>query len=212
MSCYAILTADLIGSTEAAPSVVDMAMTALSQASSMIADWTGDDTRLTRFRGDGWQIILSDPPLVLRASLLILASLRAKGGGLATRLSVAMGTVDRLGDRGLAEASGPAFTLSGRNLDTMPPFRTFVYADPDRDRRWTAAIMELAVWQAQQWTPEQAEAAMLALDLPRRTDKVLAAQLGISRQAFQSRLKGTGLMARSSALYAFELERNTMER
>ena len=123
-----------------------------------------------------------------------------------------MGTVDRLGDRDLAGASGAAFTLSGRNLDTMPPFQTFVYADPDRDRRWTAAIMELAVWQAQQWTPEQAEAAMLALDLPRLTDKVLAAQLGISHQAVQSRLKGTGLMAMNSALNDCELDRKTKER
>ncbi|MBC7740339.1 MAG: hypothetical protein H7245_24740 [Candidatus Saccharibacteria bacterium] len=212
MSLSIVLTGDLIGSTEVEPSVVDLAMTCLSSAASTIADWTGNDTRFTRFRGDGWQIILSDPPLVLRATLLILASLRAKGGGLATRLSVATGTVDRLGDRGLAEASGPAFTLSGRNLDTMPPFRTFVYAALDRDQRWTIAIMDLAVWQAQQWTPEQAEAAMLALDLPRRTDKVLAAQLGISRQAFQSRIKGTGLMAMRSALHAFELERKTTER
>ncbi len=211
MSSSAVLTGDLIGSTEVEPEAVDLAMAALSCAAATIADWAAEDTRFTRFRGDGWQICLADPALVLRASLLLLASLRAKGGGLATRLSVAVGTVERLGNSGLAEASGTAFTVSGRNLDKMASLSTFVYAAPDRDHHWQTAVMDLAAWQTQQWTREQAEAAMLALDLPRLTDQALAAHLGISRQAFQSRLKGTGLAAMTSALLAFELDRTTME-
>ena len=142
----------------------------------------------------------------------MLANLRGKGGGLATRLSVAVGTVDRQGDAGLSGASGPAFTLSGRNLDLMPPFRTFVYAGPDRDRHWNAAVKDLAAWQAQHWTREQAEAAALALDLPRLPDQTLAAHLGISRQAFQSRLRGTGLAVMSIASHASEITRKPQKR
>ena len=211
MTLAAILTGDLIGSTDVATEAVDTAMTALSQASATVARWAGADTRFTRFRGDGWQVYLADPALVLRATLLLLASLRAKGGGLATRLSVAVGAVDRLGDNGLAQAAGPAFTLSGRNLDKMASLRTFTYAEPDGDRHWPTAVMDLAAWQARQWTREQAEAATLALDLPRLTDQRLAEHLGITRQAFQSRLKGTGLLAMSGALLAFEINRLPLE-
>lgn len=209
MTEAAVLTGDLIGSTEVEPAAADRAMLALAEAAQTIARWSGQDTLFTRFRGDGWQIYLAEPALVLRTTLLLFASLRGKGGGLATRLSVAVGPVDRLGDTGLAEAVGAAFTLSGRNLDKMTS--TFVYAEADGDYRWTAAVMDLAAWQAQQWTREQAEAAALALDLPRATDQTLAASLGISRQAFQSRLKGTGLVAMTRALMAFEHGHNSLE-
>lgn len=211
MTRAAVLTGDLIGSTDVEPEAIDQAMAALTGAAATMARWAGNASRFTRFRGDGWQVYLADTALVLRATLLSLASLRANGGGLATRLSVAVGPVDRLGDTGLAQAAGPAFTLSGRNLDKMHPQWTFVYAEADRDHHWSTAVMDLAVWQAQQWTREQAEAAARALDLPRATDQVLAAQLGISRQAFQSRLKGTGLVAMSSGLLAFERDRKPQE-
>jgi hypothetical protein len=199
-----VLTGDLIGSTRVAPEAVDAAMAALSGAAQTIADWAGADTRFTRFRGDGWQIYLAKPALTLRATLVVLASLKAGGSGLQTRLSIAAGPVERLGDAGLSGAAGAAFTLSGRNLDRMPPTSVFIYADTAADDRWKAATLDLAHWMARNWTREQAEAVILALDRPRPTDEVLARRLNISRQAFQSRLKGSGLAAATSALNTFE--------
>ncbi len=211
MGQAAVFTGDLIGSTLVAPDVADTAFHALAGAAGTISRWSGTDTRFTRFRGDGWQLYLANPALVLRAALLLLGRLRGTGGGLATRLSIAVAPVDRLGGTGLAEAAGPAFTLSGRNLDQMPFFLTFIYAEPDKTHHWQAAVMDLAVWQARQWTREQAQAAALALELSRPSDANLAKQLGITRQALQSRLKGTGLMAMSHALMAFEIETPTQE-
>ena len=210
MPIAAVLTGDLIGSTEVEATITDLAMQALSGATESLARLTASETRFARFRGDGWQVYLADPAFVLRAVLILLGSLRATGG-LATRLSVAVGPVDRLGPAGLADATGAAFTLSGRNLDKMLSIKTFTYAEPGRVSHWPSAVMNLAAWQAQQWTREQAEAAVLALDLPRLTDQALATQLAITRQAFQSRLKGTGLMAMSNALLAFEINQTPQE-
>lgn len=208
MENAAVLTGDLIGSTRAAPEAVDAAMAALAATAGTITDWAGADTRFTRFRGDGWQIYLAKPALTLRATLLLIARLRAGGSGLQTRLSIAVGPVDRLGEVGLAAAAGAAFTLSGRNLDQMQATSTFIYAEPALPDTWKAATLDLAHWMARNWTREQAEAVSLALDQPRPTDEVLARRLNISRQAFQARLKGSGLMAASSALNTFENDGN----
>ena len=206
MNSSVVLTGDLIGSTKASLEAVDQAMAALAGAADESSLWVGADTRFTRFRGDGWQIHLANPKLVLRATLLLLARLRNKGGGLETRLSIAEGQVDRLGTQNLADASGEAFFRSGRNLDNAHAvFNYFVYASPNPDYPLKAAVMEMANWQARRWTPEQAEAVALAIKLPRPTDEAMATTLGISRQALQSRLKGSGLMATSSALFAFEV-------
>jgi hypothetical protein len=211
MENAAILTGDLIGSTKAEPEVADAAMNALAIAAKQISQWAGTDTRFTRFRGDGWQVYLADTSLVLRATLLLLATLRSAGTGLSTRLSIAVGTVDRISEIDLSDAAGQAFTLSGRNLDKMLSYENFVYAEPERKDFWKSATMNLAVWQASQWTREQAEAVAFALELARPKDEVLAKRLGISRQALQSRLKGSGIMAASYALFAFEIDRKTME-
>ena len=212
METAAVLTGDLIGSTKVELNATDKAMTLLGDAAALISQWGQTETRFTRFRGDGWQIYLADSAWVLRATLFLLAKLQGEGSGLATRLSIGVGSVDRLGETGLGEAAGPAFTLSGRNLDTMHPiFNNFTYAEPNQKHHWKKAVMNMAVWQATRWTPEQAEAAALALAIPRPSDEVLAKGLGISRQALQSRLKGTGLMAMSAALMAFEIERQSSE-
>jgi hypothetical protein len=207
MEIAAVLTGDLIGSTKVALDEIDKAMEALADTATLIEKWTSTETRFARFRGDGWQIYLADPRKILRASVLGLAKLRSSGSGLATRLSIGVGLVDRLGKSGLADAAGWAFTTSGRNLDHAHPiFNNFVYADLGPNERWKNAAMNLSVWQASRWTPEQAEAVALALALPRPSDEILAKGLGITRQALQARLKGSGLMAMSAALLAFEIE------
>lgn len=205
MRIVSVLTGDLIDSTRSAPGATDLAMAALSGAAAKISKITGNDARFTRFRGDGWQICLPGRAHVLRATLLLLAELNASRSGLTTKLSIAVGPIDNLGSRDLADASGRAFNLSGRNLDSLSRYNPhFIYEDPDEPEFWPKAIMEIAQWQARKWTPEQAEAVVMALDLPRPSDEELARELGISRQAFQSRLKGSGLAAFSYALNAFE--------
>ncbi len=206
MTRAAVFTGDLIDSTRAGPQATDLAIQALAKAARMLAGWTRQEVRFTRFRGDGWQLYLGEPIYALRATLLCLALLRSEGGGLESRISLAIAPVDRLGPSGLSDASGPAFTLSGRNLDQMSSHTSFAFAQPDARGLWKAAVLDLAVWQARLWTAPQAQAAALALDLPRQSDQSLADGLGITRQAFQARLKGSGLMSASAALAAFETE------
>jgi hypothetical protein len=207
MQIAAVFTGDLIGSTKAGPDATDRAIAAIEAASRGIGAWAPESTRFARFRGDGWQICLTRPALALRATLYLLARLKAEGGGLKTRLSLAIDTIDRLGATGLSEASGAAFVLSGRNLDRgFDRLPGFTFAAPGATELWKEAVFDLAVWQATRWTLTQAEAVALALELPRQSDEALAIGLGITRQAFQARLKGAGIAFTSAGLAAFEIE------
>lgn len=215
MEPIAVLTGDLIASTAATATAVDRAMQALSQAARTLGDWAGHDTRFTRFRGDGWQLYLAKPGLILRATLFLTAYLRAAEVGLATRISIAIAPNNRLGDSGLSGASGLAFEKSGHGLDLMKRSESIAFDDADTLLfgapmtplgPWQGAVLALAHWQASRWTREQATAMALALDPTNPTQDQIAQTLGITRQAVQARLKGAGLAALQSALFAFEIK------
>lgn len=82
----AVLTGDLIGSTEAPPEAVETGMRLLARLATQI----GTTTFFTRYRGDGWQIYLEDPGAGLSSTLFIWASLRA-AGGLESRIALGLG-------------------------------------------------------------------------------------------------------------------------
>ncbi|MCR8723883.1 hypothetical protein [Frigidibacter sp. ROC022] len=214
MPQVAVLTGDLIDSSRAAPAEVDAAMTCLGAAAREIAARARTDARFSRFRGDGWQMVLENPSDSLRATLLLTARLRAADLDLATRIAIGIGAVDSLGTRNLGDATGPAFVTSGHLLDGLPHDRRLAIAgpkDPDQPafRQLVTplheAILALVEQQSQRWTAAQAEAVALSLIHPGRTHAQLAAQLGVTRQAVQSRLASAGAAALEPALRAFEL-------
>ena len=203
MDQAAVFTGDLIGSTKVEPVKVDLAMAALRKASMSIGSWEDRDCSFTRFRGDGWQIHIANPKWALRAALLMTAELRGSGIGLSTRISIGTGTVDRLGVEGLSGASGEAFTISGHGLDHMPKARRITIAGT-QGMPWEKAVVELVEWVSGRWTREQAEAVSLSLGMMPWPKERIAKQMGISRQALEARLKGSGLASMSAALAAFE--------
>ena len=204
MTIGAVLTGDLIASTDATHDDVDDAMAVLSTAAMRVSDWVNTSTRFTRFRGDGWQMFLSDPSLTLRCCLFLIASLRASNIGLTTRISVGIGNTDRLGQASLSDASGEAFIISGHGLDHMAKSKRLDIAGAGDLNIWQMAIFDLVAWQSGRWSREQAEAAMIALEPGINAQAEIAARLGITRQAVQARLNTAGIPALQNALRAFE--------
>lgn len=200
----AVLTGDLIASTEAGPVATNRAIEVLSEAAGRLSDWAGADTRFTRHRGDGWQLYLEFPGLVLRATVYLTACLRANDTGLATRISAAIGRVDHLDAKDLSSASGEAFTIAGQNLDMMPRTKRFALGNWMTVNKWQVSIFDLVDWQSRRWSREQAEAVALALPPEEPTQGQIAMRLGITRQALQARLNSAGLSAMTEALCSFE--------
>ncbi len=180
-------------------------MTCLQISAQDIAGLADTDTRFTRHRGDGWQLVVADARHVLRASLILLADLRASGIGIETRISAGVGPFENLGTDNLSDATGRAFFVSGDHLDQMPRQRRLVIAGGrTRDRDWQAAIFDLVDWQSSQWTAAQAQAVGMALRRNFRNHQEMAETLGITRQALQQRLASAGFSALATPLAAFE--------
>lgn len=208
----AVLTGDLVGSQKAHPGQVEKAMQRIEATARDLSDLADADTRFTRFRGDGWQMVIGRAGLVLQACLIIIADLRASGIGIETRISAGVGPFDTLGTANLSDASGRAFYVSGRHLDLIPKHRRMVIAggrqspqgdDRTGERDWQASIFDLAEWQCSSWTQAQAEAVAMALRQNLRTHQEMADRLGITRQAMQSRLAGAGFSSLETPLAAF---------
>lgn len=204
----AVLTGDLIGSTKAGLSATNEA---ISLIRSVVLDHdtlSGSDTRFSRYRGDGWQIYCSDHRRVFRIAVLILANLHSHPDLPKSRISAACGPVSSLPPSGLDSASGDAFTLSGRGLDTIKRLK-LVYTQSDGKDAWKAALFRQLEWQAFRWSPEQAQAIALSFRLDPPHPGKSAEKLGISRQAFSSRLDGAGYVPLWEAEAVFRSERTT---
>lgn len=200
----AVLTGDLIASTQAGAGATEAVMVRLRSLVEGIGRWNHEDLRFTRARGDGWQLAMTNAGSGLRAALIILAGLRATPNGPATRIAVGIGPVTTLGTLDLSDAHGEAFEASGQALDRMKRRgQNLVFDGADISLlHW--AVVALCDEIQGRWTAPQAEAMTLALHPKNPTLAELAATLGISPQAVNYRLRGAGLSALRSTLDQWE--------
>lgn len=202
MASLAVLTGDLVGSTEAGAAAVEAAFACISAAAEEIRRWGPRvPPRLTRFRGDGWQM-LAHAPLGLRAALHVLARLRATGAP-ASRIAIGIGPATVGAGADLAAARGQAFEASGRALDTMPRHRILAVAG-DGLTGLHPVVVDLVAAHARRWSPPQAEAAALYLHPDNPTLGEIAAHLGITPQAVNYRLSGGAVQTIRAALRGWE--------
>ena len=198
----AVLTGDLIGSTQAGLARVDGAMAAIQSVALNEAKLAGADIRFERFRGDGWQIYSIDPTNVFRLTVLILAKLQSNPDFPKTRISAATGPVALLPEAGLASASGEVFSISGQALDGMTTQR-LMFNTGEHALPWKLAVFSYLDWQSGRWSPEQAEAVAIAFSFSPPKPRSVAEILGISRQAAQSLLNGAGFLPLAETEIAF---------
>jgi hypothetical protein len=200
-----VLTGDIIASSRSEPGVLDRALKALSEAADRFERWRpeGGLPRFTRYRGDGWHMVISDPRRALRGALFLRARLRAADLGIETRISIGIGRVDTLGTDNLSDATGAAFLVSGRGLDRMGRSHTMTI-DGEGVTPLHAAIVILAAERSRRWSREQAEAIALALDSTTATQADIAERLSISTQAVNLRLTGGGYQALREAVDIWE--------
>lgn len=113
----AVLTGDLIGSTEAPPEAVDQTMTLLADLARRIGAWT----RFTRYRGDGWQIYLENPGSALSTVLFMWASLRMSRT-IESRIAVGLGLAPVRLERNALAAGAAIKTGQPHPLNALAPF------------------------------------------------------------------------------------------
>jgi hypothetical protein len=194
----AVLTGDLISSRKAGPDATERAMSGIA---AVAADLSAP---FARHRGDGWQVLLTQPERALRFVLLVTADLRSQQAPL-SRFAIGIGAVSARRASSLSAETGEAFVTSGEILDDMPRRSTFGIASLTRrldPMTWAAA--RLADQVARRWTPPQAEAMRLALAPDQPTGTSIARALGISPAAASYRLQGASWSDMKAVVTAFE--------
>lgn len=192
---YAVLTGDIIASSDLAPAALDAALEALGAAALSI-----NGAAFARRGGDSWQLAAPHPACALRYALVLRAALRSLGKEHATRIAIATGAGSIPASNDLNAAHGPAFTDSGRLLAALPAHATMAHAAGGA----LDASTRLADHISAAWTPAQARAMRLML-LPSPGPRAeAAAQLGITRQAVDQALWSAGYPALDAALHLIE--------
>ncbi|WP_420863169.1 hypothetical protein [Algirhabdus cladophorae] len=191
---YAVFTGDLTGSRHNA-SALEATMRLLSQTCDTLGRLFELDLRFTRYRGDGWQIILP-AHLLLEASLALLSAQRALPQALDTRIGIGVGSVTHLGSENLSDAMGEAFLAAGDTLDALTGTSRTLGLSGSAAPQTLAGSLDIVDWMAQGWTSHQSEAIAVFLLQPEfATNKARAAALGISRQAYEARFNSSGFPA-----------------
>lgn len=200
----AVLTGDIVGSTDLGPKQLEDALTALRHCADIQAEWVGTTLHFTRHRGDGWQVVLAKPQYGLRSALAFRAALRAQNPDFDSYIAIAAGDGPANIATNLNDETSRVFVESGQGLDdllaTRAPIRMLHQSRGAHD-----AATILADHISQGWTQAQAAAILpkLAPDT-NVTITEIAQMLGKSRQAVTKSLKAAGYDAIDLALEALD--------
>ena len=205
----AVLTGDIVGSTELGPDKLESAMAALAECAEVQAKWHGESLRLTRNRGDGWQVVLARPEMALRSALAFRAAIRALGKEFDTYIGIALGNGPVQINDDLNEMVAPTFNTSGQLLEIIKKrksgFANSVRMELSPSGPATSATI-LADYIAQSWTPAQATAILMAMDDTQpMTLTDIGEALGKTRQAIKKSLDGAGFDHIAKAVRFMEL-------
>jgi hypothetical protein len=196
---FCVLTGDIVGST-------DLSAAELFEISQILAD-ANSDLKLVAgpphfdiHRGDGWQATFTSRRKALRVALLFRAVLHARNEKYITRVAIAIGD-ESLEYKDISKANSPTFIISGRTLDAMPDDHLMAHASGGSHQAATV----LADYISRGWTSAQARAIAPFLHPDESwTQKEVARNLGISRQAVGQALDAAGYPAIKAALTAIE--------
>lgn len=126
----AVLTADLIDSSQYEEDVLEMVLNSLKKEFEQIAkDYSEDKVRFKIYRGDSFQGVLKEPEEALHIAIQIKAAVnrihlkettkyKAYSKIADFKMAIGIGTQD-LEREAIAESNGQAFQFSGRTLDEM---------------------------------------------------------------------------------------------
>lgn len=200
---FAVLTGDLVRSTDLAPDHLLRARTVLSEAGADIAAWSPRAVAapVEFFRGDSWQFALGDAQFFLRASLYVRAKLRAADILFDSRIGVGLGRAEQIDTVRTSLSTGEAFLISGRTLDKSGANLSIGVPETlAKELGWLDPMAGLCSAIADRWTERQSQILCRMLTPSKVTQQALAANLKVTPQTVQKALAGADYRALASAI------------
>ncbi|WP_417608612.1 SatD family protein [Owenweeksia hongkongensis] len=143
------------------------------------------------FRGDSFQVEVTDPKEALLIALKIKAALRS-AVNLDVRMAIGIGEKNYDAPK-ITEANGDAFVRAGELFENLKK-HTLAVSSPweDVDSQMNLNI-ELALLTIDNWTQNSAKTVELSIAHPKATQSELAKMLNISQSSVSERQKRAGL-------------------
>jgi len=207
---YAVLAGDIIKSSRLSPRQLEAVRSLLIRTVDTASGWKRGLVKGQPefFRGDAWQLLLTDPSMAMRVAILIRSSLLARG--LAdSRIAIGLGEVEQISSKRVSLSTGQAFILAGGALDDMTRYSSMTISIPASAgplSEWLSVAAHLCDSLIGQWTRRQDEMVCAAID-PRRPDyERIGRSLkpAISKQAAAKGLSGANWHAIREAIRLFE--------
>lgn len=192
MKNYAVLTGDIISSqnieAETLLEVLDWLKSLVKQFESVHSDSIVGTMEV--FRGDSWQVCLSDPALVLKAAVFFRAGLKSHSSrlNLDTRIGMGVGPVEQLRFSNISESNGIAFQISGQALDQIghasPSMKLLGSSNLPSIQMLDQLVLPLLDIQISEWTHPESVAAFGAM-LGWTQDQTAAHSLAVKADGHQ---------------------------
>ena len=168
---HAVLTGDLVSSSRLSSNQSQRAMELLRTSATLFEQCFPGTLcgSMDTFRHDSWQLLLNKPEQAFRAALFLRSALKMESDAVTkydTRISIGIGSVEYIAAERTSDSRGPAFTLSGRGVDTMKNSSLALSIDTEDAEPWRdmiQAIIPLLDCIATDWTPTESRAVHAAL-------------------------------------------------
>ena len=159
------------------------------------------------FRGDSWQLLVSDATVSLRVGLFLRAYLRAAMGmsKFDTRLAIGVGTVDFVPDDRVSKGDGQAYRHSGNALEQMTRASNMCFHFPGLAIEESLDVLvHLIDVLAMNWSDKQALAITGALQGLKQEKIGSLWKPPITQQSVNRHLQRAGWFAIEKAIGFFE--------
>lgn len=196
---WAVLTGDIVASSKLSPSGLNAVLQRLRDGAKRFQDAYPNSVlgKLDVFSGDGWQMLMRNSQLSLRAAIFMRACVKSEEGEKSdSRVAIAWGKIDaeNLKPEKLSESTGEAFTASGRALKGMQKSAKMALSPGNEGapdfRGLLIASIHLLDEIVSHWEPGQAQSVALAL--LDRTQVRISEDLDISQSAVSQALQSAG--------------------
>lgn len=207
---YGVVTGDVIASSELSGRRRQALHEAMRATSKDLREAFAKSVPLEVdiFRGDSWQMLVTEPQLALRVGLFYRAGLRSQmqSHQFDIRMAIALGTIDFLPGERVSEGDGEAFRLSGEALESMSKSSNMSFRLPGHAEETALnVVVQLVDAIAARWSDKQALAVTGALQ-GWKQDRIAKAcwPKRISQQAVAQHLDRASWRSVETALSFFE--------